>query len=53
MDLVWPDPGSWTADHLHELMDGGHSHGTLVASHWRCNLARRYKNPPARYSRAW
>lgn len=45
-DAIWPDPMSWTADHLVQIMDGGRNDGLLVPAHWKCNLDRRYKNPP-------
>lgn len=38
--LAWPDPQSFTADHVHGLADGGHIAGDLEPMHLGCNSAR-------------
>ena len=54
MDLKWPHPDSWTADHITPVGKGGHNRGLVLPAHWRCNLARRYEKPkPVTHARRW
>jgi hypothetical protein len=53
MELTWPDPGSWTADHVNPVGKGGSNHGLILPAHWRCNLQRRYTKPEVKHARQW
>ena len=54
MELKWPHPGSWTADHVTQIKDGGSNRGPpIMPAHWRCNLARRYQTPQVKHARQW
>jgi hypothetical protein len=53
MELTWPDPDSWTADHVNPVGQGGSNHGLILPAHWRCNLARRYQKPQVKHARQW
>lgn len=39
-DLKYPDPYSFSADHITPLSRGGHNRGPLRATHLRCNNSR-------------
>ena len=54
MELEWPHPLSWTADHVEPIAKGGSNHGLILPAHWRCNHARnRKRKPPVRHGRQW
>lgn len=40
LSLRWPDPMSWSADHVVPLDRGGQLHGERVPMHLKCNSAR-------------
>jgi hypothetical protein len=39
-DLIWPNPMSWSADHVVPLALGGDLHGVRVPMHLVCNNKR-------------
>ena len=39
-DLAYPDPYSFSADHIVPLARGGHNRGALTATHLKCNKIR-------------
>ncbi|WP_156669998.1 MULTISPECIES: HNH endonuclease [unclassified Mycobacterium] len=56
LDLKWPHPMSFTADHVIEVAKGGHNRGEVRAAHWACNLNRnrkRQREMPTRHGRKW
>jgi hypothetical protein len=54
LDLVWPDPRSWTSDHIRAIGAGGHPSGPLQPAHKVCNertgsgIERESRRRPAR-----
>ncbi len=55
-DLQWPDPWSFSADHVVPVSRGGHNRGALQAMHLHCNRVRGTKlaneiTPP--HGRQW
>ena len=38
-DLRYPDPMSFSADHITPISKGGHNRGALRAMHLRCNIS--------------
>ena len=55
MDLKWPDPGAWTADHVEPVSRGGHNRGLILTAHWLCNQRRGAGRDvrPVRHGRQW
>ncbi|MDV8058418.1 MULTISPECIES: HNH endonuclease [unclassified Rhodococcus (in: high G+C Gram-positive bacteria)] len=54
-ELKWPDPGSFSADHITPVSKGGHNLGPLQAAHLGCNSARgnRTVQQPSKALREW
>lgn len=42
-DLTYPDPDSFSADHITPISKGGHNRGPLQATHLKCNNSRNNK----------
>lgn len=61
LSLPYTHPMSFTADHVHQLKDGGNIHGQLRPAHRSCNSKRgNLRERPARFecgavetSRTW
>lgn len=56
--LAWPDPMSWSADHVVPVSHGGHMLGDRLPAHLVCNQKRGAKPigttiPPTRGTRQW
>lgn len=54
-ELKAPHPGSWTADHVEPIYQGGSNNGLLKPAHRRCNIRRgNMKQPqPVQHGRRW
>ena len=42
--IKWPDPLSFTADHVEPVATGGHNHGRLRPAHFVCNSRRQQRS---------
>jgi hypothetical protein len=52
-ELKFPDPGSWTSDHVEPYARFKNNYGELRPAHKLCNEKRRTKNPPVKHGRQW
>ena len=55
-ELKFPDPGSWTADHVEPYARRNNNHGALQPAHKLCNEKRgnaRKPKPETKHARDW
>ncbi|QGJ92104.1 HNH endonuclease [Gordonia phage Keelan] len=53
MTLVFPDPMSFSADHVYPVGEGNPNAGPLMAAHLRCNQRRGKGTKDIRHMREW
>ncbi|OZD23830.1 hypothetical protein CH253_08180 [Rhodococcus sp. 06-156-3C] len=51
--LTYPDPMSFSADHVTPVSKGGHNLGPLKAAHYGCNSSRGNRSPQGQSTGVW